>query len=95
MIFCKIAILILLGVDWLEDPYLGQCSFSCIMASTPCNAHQEVEQHQFTCVEYWAPLGIADALPSNRAALPTILAPSVVKYSSCFRLLHYLMSLQL
>jgi hypothetical protein len=95
MIFWHAIVLILLGVDWLEDTQLGQSPFSCAMSSTPCNAHQESDQQDVVCVE---PFVLSDQAVSFVSYRFIPLRPSkmpVLKYCTCFPSSHILMSLQL
>jgi hypothetical protein len=94
MTICHLLILFLLSVDWLEDPYQGQWAYSCPMASTPCNAHQDLEPIECTLVEHFTlpnPFGLrASMLP-----LPLEdFAPELLLRPPCIPTLHILMSLQ-
>jgi hypothetical protein len=95
MILGHVIILILLGVDWLEDPFVGQCPFSCAMASTPVNAQQETQHQAITCFDFYWPADHVEFFLSNEIVPIVQSATPGPEYSACFDSLHTLMSLLL
>ena len=93
MLYCQFLVLILLGVDWLEDPQFGQSAFSHVMASQPCYARREYQQQEFNAEQ----LGL---LTQHEFSSPLPVRPIVAYVASflmfplCMPSLHFQMSLQ-
>lgn len=94
MAFCNLFILVLLSVDWLEDPYYGESPFSCAMASTPCNAHQETEIQDMVSVERFLLSDLPDLMPPTWILPLETSATVVLLLPSCIPSMHAFMSLQ-
>lgn len=74
MIGCRIFILILLAVDWAEDPHFGQSALSTPMASSSCIS-LEFKQQDLLCVTEPATFDILHVDAATGFCL--LIAPSV------------------
>ena len=93
MVICHLILLILLGVDWLDDPHFGCSVFSRPMASQPYNALQETDRQESVSDVPMAldQFLVVHSLPlcQNTAGFTPLQIPSF-----CISSLHLFMSLQ-
>jgi hypothetical protein len=94
MNWCHLIFLLLIGVDWVEDPYFGQSAFSRTMSSTPCcKAQSQLETHDVQVKCLIPPAALCPRV-ADWVCLLTFLVTPVTFESACIPSLHMFMSLQ-
>jgi hypothetical protein len=91
---CRLFILLLLGVDWLEDTHFGHDAFSRPMTSSLCTLQQAVAHPDFSCDDSLTFLDQPLVRPMYGFSPFVVFVIPILVFPPCLSSLHLFMSLQ-
>jgi hypothetical protein len=94
MIFCRLFLLFLVGVDWVDDPHFGNSMFSRPMASQPFQVISDCDHQELNVAGHMAVL--CRPLPAvTMSVFPAIASLTPMSFFPfCIPSMHFFMSLQ-